>query len=364
LLTVVKQLPNTYGATGNKLRRVSPNTGNIDYIGGIQYDGTTTSTISFIHTEEGRALVNGTGYNYEYNLGDNLGNTRVSFDSATGVARQVQQDDYYPFGMEINRSFTSPINEYLYNKKELQEETQTYDYGFRRYDPVIARWTTIDPLAELIPNVSPNVYVVDNPIILTDPNGLDTVRHLKEVQITAKATPKAAQSSTLVFHQRRLGMAAVVLIGAKQANAELLPLNAPFKPGTTVSRFKIGLKSRFVRVFNMKNGSAQGQWMAREEDIEGLTPEEIQAKFALKFKPDSKVDVNVPAGTKVEAGTVNENFGQPGGGTQFRLMEENPNTTFENLQTLPGAIPPEENNKTEGIPSEDELPELPDPIIP
>jgi hypothetical protein len=33
-----------------------------------------------------------------------------------------QKDDYYPFALEINRSVLSPKNEYLYNKKELQEK--------------------------------------------------------------------------------------------------------------------------------------------------------------------------------------------------------------------------------------------------
>jgi len=65
--------------------------------------------------------------------------------------------------MEINNSVLSPKNEYLYNKKELQEETQTYDYGARFYDPVIARWNTIDPLSELSRRWSPYNYVENNP---------------------------------------------------------------------------------------------------------------------------------------------------------------------------------------------------------
>jgi RHS repeat-associated protein len=174
-ITGSKTITYTYDATGNKLRRVSPNTGNTDYINGIQYDGNITSTISFIQTEEGKALPNGAGYNYEYNLGDNLGNVRVSFDSATGSARLVQQDDYYPFGMEINRSFTSPKNEYLYNKKELQEELGEYDYGARFYDPVIGRWNTIDPLSEVSRRWSPYTYVMNNPVRNIDPDGMVTV---------------------------------------------------------------------------------------------------------------------------------------------------------------------------------------------
>jgi RHS repeat-associated protein len=168
-----KTITYTYDASGNKLRRVSPNTGNTDYMGGIQYDGTTTSTLSFIQTEDGKAVPNGTGYDYTYYLGDNLGNTRVTFDTSTGAAVSQQADDYYPFGMEINRAVTSPKNEYLYNKKELQEELSEYDYGARFYDPVIARWNTIDPHAENSRRWSPYNYVVNNPIEYIDPDGMD-----------------------------------------------------------------------------------------------------------------------------------------------------------------------------------------------
>jgi RHS repeat-associated protein len=166
----------TYDASGNKLRRVSTGLNNkTDYIAGIQYDGATTPALSFIQTEEGKAVPTTTGgYDYYYYLGDNLGNTRVTFDMQTGAAVQLQKDDYFPFGMEINTAITSPKNEYLYNKKELQEELQEYDYGARFYDPVIARWNTIDPLAEKSRRWSPYNYVENNPIRLIDPDGRST----------------------------------------------------------------------------------------------------------------------------------------------------------------------------------------------
>ncbi|MDB5133273.1 MAG: hypothetical protein JWR02_3022 [Mucilaginibacter sp.] len=164
----------TYDAAGSKLRKVSVINGvttTTEYISGIQYKNSTTA-VDFIQTEEGKAVPNGTSYDYNYYLGDNLGNTRVTFGIKTGTAVLYQQDDYYPFGMEIGRSVNSPKNEYLYNKKELQEEFAEYDYSARFYDPVIGKWNTIDPLAELSRRWSPYNYVENNPIRLIDPDGM------------------------------------------------------------------------------------------------------------------------------------------------------------------------------------------------
>jgi len=158
----------TYDASGQKLRK---NNGTIatDYIGGIQYEN---GAIVFIQTEEGRALKSGSNYIYEYSLADHLGNTRLSFDQNSATVIK-QQDDYYPFGMEISRGSTvSPKNNYLYNKKELQDETGLYDYGARFYDPVIARWTSVDPLVEAgQESGTPYGYVFDDPMKFTDPDG-------------------------------------------------------------------------------------------------------------------------------------------------------------------------------------------------
>jgi len=167
----------TYDADGTKLRKVSTagSGTSTDYIGGIQYDatGSNAGTITFIQTEEGRALPTGSTYNYEYNLSDHLGDVRYTFDThIAGTATQVQQDDYLPFGMDISITSTSPLNKYLYNKKELQQETNLYDYGARFYDPVIGRWTTVDPLAEISRRFSPYNYVEDNPIRHVDLDGM------------------------------------------------------------------------------------------------------------------------------------------------------------------------------------------------
>nr|WP_294947388.1 DUF6443 domain-containing protein [uncultured Mucilaginibacter sp.] len=183
----------TYDATGRKLQK-NNGTAITDYIGGIQYNN---GTIDFIQTEEGRAINSAGSYLYEYTLSDHLGNSRVNFDQSSGtVAKQV--NDYYPFGLVTGGAFVSGIkNEYLYNKKELQEETGDYDYGARFYDPVIGRWGVADPSAESYEQASPYAYVLNNPINLGDLDGRDTI-HLKQVLVNA-IKPKLPKPRPIVI---------------------------------------------------------------------------------------------------------------------------------------------------------------------
>jgi len=232
-ITGGKTITYTYDASGQKLRRVSPITGTTDYISGIQYDdnNTGTSTISFIQTEEGKAIPIGTTYNYEYYLTDHLGNSRIGFDTQTGVARQVQQDDYMPFGMEIMRYVSGSKNEYLYNKKELQEELQEEDYGARFYDPVIARWTTIDPMAEMGRRETPYGYAFDDPMHFTDPDGMwpdwgDVVSTVHDVTVgavnaafqdaTGKDAPSPHSNSRAYNAGRVIGHLAAIVGGTSE----------------------------------------------------------------------------------------------------------------------------------------------------
>ncbi|MGF7076227.1 DUF6443 domain-containing protein [Mucilaginibacter sp. 3215] len=171
-----------YSAEGNKLRKILVAGGlttTTEYENGIEYDNS-TNTIAFIQTEEGRARKSGSTYVYEYDLKDHLGNTRVSLtpdpaDGSQQTAKLLQENDYYAFGYGIQstQQTISPKNEYLYNNKELQEEIGgLYDYGARFYDPVIGRWTTVDPLAESYRTWSPFNYVQNNPARMTDPDGM------------------------------------------------------------------------------------------------------------------------------------------------------------------------------------------------
>jgi RHS repeat-associated protein len=104
-----------------------------------------------------------------------LGNTKAVIRSNSGVAQLIQERHYYPFGMEMSTlSSETSTNKYLYNGKELENafDLNWYDYGFRYYDPALARFTTVDPLADEEPSWSPYRYGFNNPIKFIDPNGM------------------------------------------------------------------------------------------------------------------------------------------------------------------------------------------------
>jgi len=162
----------TYTANGAKL------TTNTNYIGEIVYKN---NVLSYIITPEGRAVPKTGGFDYEYDLRDHLGSTRITCKAATYDANNnvtsitvVQKNSYYPFGILHGGKLTVATNRYLYNGKELQSDYNfdLYDYGFRFYDPQLGRFTGIDPIAEKYAFVTPYNYAENSPIACIDLWGL------------------------------------------------------------------------------------------------------------------------------------------------------------------------------------------------
>ncbi len=72
------------------------------YMNGFVYDSHPGNhELQYILTDEGRITKTAEGYQYEYFLKDHLGNTRVSFKAAGNQAELLQEDHYYPFGLEL-----------------------------------------------------------------------------------------------------------------------------------------------------------------------------------------------------------------------------------------------------------------------
>ncbi len=164
-----------YTAGGSKLRKKLIETGGNtiqDYIGGIEY---TNSTIDAIYHAEGRAVLDGSTWDHEYVITDHLGNTRVRFhddngDGTISSGELLSTHDYYPFGMEWNAG----SYQYTYNGKEIDDELglKLFHYGARMYDPVIARFTGVDPISDEFPWVSTYNYAENEPIANIDLHGL------------------------------------------------------------------------------------------------------------------------------------------------------------------------------------------------
>ena len=112
----------------------------------------------------------------------------------------------------------------------------------------------------------------------------------------------------------------------------------PYKPGTLVKEIELTENTTFVRVYdNMPDGSGMyGSWVMKADDIKGLTPLEIQNKFALPNTPKYVCDVELEVGTHIRVGEVNplDGWGN-GGGTQYDLIGQRIGD-FKNERLLEG----------------------------
>jgi len=127
-----------------------------------------------------------TDYEWQYQIADHLGNTRVLFADKDddGLIRQSADEtsnevlgfyNYSAFGLELGGSqlnVSNNQNRLTYNGKEKIRFSGYLDYGARTYDPTIAMFDSVDPLAASMPAWGGYTYGFDNPIRFTDPTGM------------------------------------------------------------------------------------------------------------------------------------------------------------------------------------------------
>src|SRR5690606_2495709 len=152
----------------------------------VAYSPNAKNTIAKIGANAVQAKKNGYVYVYFSNESEEL----VFFDNfklSHERGRILEETHYYAFGLTIagissKAISNAPDNRYKYNGKEVQKQyfsdgsgLEWYDYGARMYDAQVGRWHVQDNYSEKYKITSPYVYVLNNPIYYTDPNG-DTVR--------------------------------------------------------------------------------------------------------------------------------------------------------------------------------------------
>jgi RHS repeat-associated protein len=159
-------------------------------------------------------------WHYEYSLKDHLGNARVSFRANGSALSVLQENHYYPFGMEMEGAWAAQVgteNAYQYNGKELNEDfgLNLSDYGARWYDAAVGRWWSVDPLAEKYTSMTGYHYALNNPVRFLDMFGMDssdpnTVRKERQAKAEARMTEmKAEMAAASQIHLPELWVANV-----------------------------------------------------------------------------------------------------------------------------------------------------------
>lgn len=125
--------------------------------------------------DNGKGNGNGNGNNLEsfqfYYHKDHLSNTAFITDRLGEVYQHLE---YFPFGeIFVDEHGNQERTPYLYNGKELDEETDLSYYGARYFDARTSLWPSVDPGWELPDEVSksPYAFVVNNPIRFSDLDG-------------------------------------------------------------------------------------------------------------------------------------------------------------------------------------------------
>lgn len=118
------------------------------------------------------------GYAYVYISNESSTYVEGYFDDIVFTytpTRVLQYNEYYPFGLQANSSWTRDNNQnvYLYNSgSELNKVAGWYETNFRGYDPAMGRFLQVDGLATVSHNQSVYQFAGNNPIMFNDPTGL------------------------------------------------------------------------------------------------------------------------------------------------------------------------------------------------
>ena len=111
---------------------------------------------------------------YHYYVCDHLGSVRAVVGETGTVEHQY---GYYPFGALHSKGTAWKTQRYKFCGKELDQMhgINLSDFGARWYDPLLGRFTTIDPMAEKYYSTSPYAYCGNDPVNVFDHDGMDWI---------------------------------------------------------------------------------------------------------------------------------------------------------------------------------------------
>ena len=126
-----------------------------------------------VRFDDGYCTIDSSGRaDYHYYVRDYMGSVCVVTDDDGNIE---QQNAYYAWGGIYSAMSVNPaLQDRKYSGKPFDRRhgLDLYDYGARRYDPALSRWTSPDPLCESYYNVSPYAFCHNNPVCRIDIDGL------------------------------------------------------------------------------------------------------------------------------------------------------------------------------------------------
>jgi len=259
----------------------------------------------------------GTG-RYEYNIRDHLGNTRLTFTDKDGdgtievssdpeVNEILQENHYYPFGMAMDGQWMANAgreDKYQYNGKELHDDFGLgwYAYGARFYDPVIGRFTGVDPIADRFPWVSTYNYAENEPVGSIDLHGLQRVKVSELAEkfagnddkgLITTATPKERDN-----HPVRAGIkdASFVLLS-------MMGINAIDNSIATLRDPSASTSEKIAAGFDLFTTTKGGKGKASQLKANKKAGKAFEEKVREQLKADGHTDIVEQVTIKAKDGT-------------------------------------------------------------
>jgi RHS repeat-associated protein len=122
-------------------------------------------------TVDKAALVSSPVHLIRCQFDNHLGSASLELDEQAAI---ISYEENYPYGNTSYQAVVGSVDvspkRYRYTGKEKDEESGLYYYGARYYISWLGRWLSSDPAGQVDGN-NLYVYVVNNPIIFTDPSG-------------------------------------------------------------------------------------------------------------------------------------------------------------------------------------------------
>jgi RHS repeat-associated protein len=166
----------TYTYDGD-LRRVEKSSGTLYWhspagVPLAETDSSGNTLNEYVYLGSARIARRDSSGNVYYYFEDHLG-TATTLSNASGVL--CNDADFLPFGYEMVHAASCAQN-YKFTGLERDSETGLDHTQFRKYDSTLGRWLTPDPTGGSAPNPQSwnrYAYVLNNPLALTDPLGLN-----------------------------------------------------------------------------------------------------------------------------------------------------------------------------------------------